>query len=832
MYEMTLRHTFVTDGLYPSPTYRKRLDDPHGTRDGAAMSSPIAAGEIYTKRDLESADSQPIKPQHGPQSQKYTVETIAMDTDSTSTPMTDEFTMKLTTMGMLCLADYLDLDSDPLSLALPCCERRPMIAGIQPLISADYPLTLKSTMDPLETQDDRVISEMKPGDQTRMVERTVTVNFDEDQLAMLLQSGAVHLDVVYPFTVPEDNPVDYAVEGKLAFFFTDERGGAPTLRTSPNGSTDVIGSTSDPLHIKDENSMRGGFQPEKGVFSVAFGGRNDMNSWFKFNEAPKTEADAVKDTTKAPQMLATDFSTISTIVSGFKAKPLVKLTYQWMQTLDKKTGLWQPKYNSVLGDASKLTEVKFGLKPLSVAQGYTPDTANYTDEVALSRMAAGGDINVKLNLALWARLVECGQSGRVVDMVPACMLDDMVQNAEPFNSGMAAAVMYFNGPNYPIMRFDTGVTLRLGFKDLLKIIEGEISEQKVTVDPAAAICLDPRFNYAPEHWLGITPSVRDDGWLTKEDWLNAVQEFCQKTTGRDPDIFMATSDQGYLQSPYELAFLPRFTDLYKWEGLFTGSDSITGYYRNPSYSLRTSLTKKEKDGFSQIENVDLMWNSYDPFGRDRDAFADLGVTARGHGIKVNPYSDSTNILMAAFANTPSSWRFASTNNQQHALEDLTAQQFNSRFAMNGYESDEKEHVYMPWVTLNEIAGRFSSAVRSGNGDWESAFERMDWTSDPNSLCGVALDQKTPTLWGVDRKFLYGFWRDCFSADQQLFLIFVRAEPSMMGGEITGQVPPNLGARAVALVWRDPRECLETPVGDYPIPGYPHRTRILFYHSLD
>jgi len=37
MYEMTLRHTFVTDGLYPSPTYRKRLDDPHGTLPAADL---------------------------------------------------------------------------------------------------------------------------------------------------------------------------------------------------------------------------------------------------------------------------------------------------------------------------------------------------------------------------------------------------------------------------------------------------------------------------------------------------------------------------------------------------------------------------------------------------------------------------------------------------------------------------------------------------------------------------------------------------------------------------------------------------------------------------
>ena len=44
---------------------------------------------------------------------------------------------------------------------------------------------------------------------------------------------------------------------------------------------------------------------------------------------------------------------------------------------------------------------------------------------------------------------------------------------------------------------------------------------------------------------------------------------------------------------------------------------------------------------------------------------------------------------------------------------------------------------------------------------------------------------------------------------------------MMGGE--GQTPPQLGARAMALVWRDP----EATEGDEP-----HQTRILFYRQFE
>jgi hypothetical protein len=54
------------------------------------------------------------------------------------------------------------------------------------------------------------------------------------------------------------------------------------------------------------------------------------------------------------------------------------------------------------------------------------------------------------------------------------------------------------------------------------------------------------------------------------------------------------------------------------------------------------------------------------------------------------------------------------------------------------------------------------------------------------------------------------------------LIFVRAEPAMMGSGAVGQVPPQLGGRAVALVWRDP----------YAKQPGPHKTRVLFYRQLD
>jgi hypothetical protein len=78
------------------------------------------------------------------------------------------------------------------------------------------------------------------------------------------------------------------------------------------------------------------------------------------------------------------------------------------------------------------------------------------------------------------------------------------------------------------------------------------------------------------------------------------------------------------------------------------------------------------------------------------------------------------------------------------------------------------------------------------------------------------------LHAIDRKYLHAFWKESFDYRQQLFLIFVRAEPAMMGSGAVGQVPPQLGGRAVALVWRDP---FAKQLG-------PHKTRVLFYRQLD
>ena len=146
--------------------------------------------------------------------------------------------------------------------------------------------------------------------------------------------------------------------------------------------------------------------------------------------------------------------------------------------------------------------------------------------------------------------------------------------------------------------------------------------------------------------------------------------------------------------------------------------------------------------------------------------------------------------------------------------------------------------------LEGIAGAFMGAIssdRAGDTALESVREHSLLNNWRNAWIGLwnqsdsdrfgTYDLKGTDLWSVDRKFLFGYWSDCFAVRQQLFLVFVRAEPLMMGGGAISSIPPQLGARAVALVWRDPSSTSSSSAAT-GLNGYPHRTRVLFYKQLD
>ena len=228
--------------------------------------------------------------------------------------------------------------------------------------------------------------------------------------------------------------------------------------------------------------------------------------------------------------------------------------------------------------------------------------------------------------------------------------------------------------------------------------------------------------------------------------------------------------------------------------------------------------------------------------------------------RVNPLSSDTRVIAAAVADTPWDYYVASTN-RETKKEVISAVEGTPETFAFGTAASIAEDAWDD-LAINDIAGAIRSRIRNGAEnttgvfDWGIPYEDL-WFDDADIGNGLHDDQErlfdvdlggNCLLHGVDRKFLFSYWRECFQNRQQLFLIFLRAEPLTVGGAGGDSLAPaQLGARGVALVWRDPappksvnggtrarRNAISTEqawreqMENCP----PHRTRVLFYHQFD
>ena len=432
-----------------------------------------------------------------------------------------------------------------------------------------------------------------------------------------------------------------------------------------------------------------------------------------------------------------------------------------------------------------------------------------SDENFLKNIVLNDDADeFALHAAVFVRVKE-ESSNATADLVPASVYQD--ENFLGVNNRQIAAAF---GQQSPLLRFTSDKAVQFNKKTF------DALNSDVEYLPTGIMCPDPRFNHAPENWIA-TLAEDSTTWLAScgVDTLDSDNDM------RDGDIFMFVSDQEYLQSVYELAFLPNLSGLNKQGHSTLGNCAI------PNITIpNTTGVLQYPATINDCAHGKLMWKTYRCYDRvvdgktyGRHAFEDIGLVLNDGAYRVNPCVQSVDSLMAAFANTPYDWWAASTNNEEISSSDLdSANSFNSRYAFSGMNSSSR----IEWEDLKTIATSFRDKVREKHGDWEAAFDSMEWDGDNSDFCG-ADSSDLQKLSGADRKFLYGFWHDSFANRQQLFLVFVRAEPAMMGGGSVSQTPPQLGARAVALVWRDPG--MEYPSDD---PVKPHRTRILFYRQFE
>ncbi len=752
--ERVRRMTFVTDGYFPQPR---------------------ASSDGVEKLDLSDGDNQPfamseLDTMNG---RRPTLSKTLMGTALTDT----EWRKRLGRVGCLALFDYLDTDHVPVSLAVPTVERTPMICGIEPVMDGAS-FKLRKDVGDLTGPDGGPLDTTSP---ERVVETVVRYKIDAQSLVPGFVGGEIKPLVVFPFNHKDDSDsTSYDIDGRFSLFLSE---GEMRLRT---------GNTSDMLHLNAKNIAESAAVPATGLInvklpSIAVGSFSRVD----------TAEDAVKEVSGVK---LADGQRVASHLSQ-NGNELLTITYRWTQRMQKSntggsvTSTYEPTRENIVAAGNGATMHKIE-SPFKI-MGLDGKPADAFDE----GFKNGGGKEVWLNAAVWLRLKD---GDDVVDMVPACILDDKIQNnvndAQQIYQGLSGRL----GTAYPVFKFSTGVNVKLDFQG----VEGLVANgSPITLSPKAAMVPDPRFNYAPEHWFGVNGSIGKNEWLAQN--LAAAN-------GRDGDIFLATSDSGYLQSKYELAFLTRAGKLSSY-----GTDETICDMASPSARTWTELPGSAADAV----NSGFAWRTYDPAGDDEDAFDELPWTSEGSGFKVNPWSDSTNVLMAVFANTPIDWKRASTNKVSGVPDyaSLSASDFNKKYAFNEY-SEYK----IAWDDLHSIAGNYRAGLeaqaRNGKTDWVDAWQELDWYYDADKFCGVELSGETGEITSADRKFLYGYWRDCFAARQQLYLVFVRAEPAMMGGEGNGQSAPQLGGRAVALVWRDPAAGTD--------PKYPHRTRVLFYRQFD
>ncbi|MCR5751616.1 MAG: hypothetical protein K6G91_06625 [Kiritimatiellae bacterium] len=747
--------------------------------------------------------------------------------------------------GLVCLYDYMDRDRVPTSLALPTVETEPMICGVSVGIDGGG----NFTAEPAAVMNGEAV--LDPATQWKVV-REVTPRVLTIQQAQVTVSGAV----AFPFkrvSSSSRRKGSWTAEALVAIFFASDN-----LKARLDGNSPI--------------------RPKKDYWASSTTAVRDGVIWTKgqaaisFNDNIQRSQDAVKNfaipvsvsRVTLPICYKVHEKEVRDTGNGSELVPGTEFTaYTRDQTWDA-------------GDSPLLVfdengKLSSSCESISRKQGYNPVVAISPNDLQSKHGQQSQNFENTIDagsfrpyFAVWVRVLDASSGADpdrrtggtpTVDLVPASCIDDNELNMANTDPGFMSEMQKMGGPGVPLLDFKCKDQQRFsyrwdqngdGFQPLLN------GQPPAFEGWNALFTVDPRYNYAPEDWFGTM-----DGDATAEKWLGYSRQYLG-VNGRDPDIFMFTSDQEYLQSIGELAFIPYIEPMNGnvnfIEGEFMRQDR---YHRRNDFNARTPGTDS---GFA---NPTRYWRTYTAIEHNGGGYdpiysmVDRGVRyefTSGEGdFRVNPYSPDSRVLMAALKDTPYDYFVASTN-EDSSVNPTIDMKASERVKWAFCEGSSTAR--LADEELLDIAGTLSDAfadsAENGETNWENTFDDMAWYDGNNKeddqrkiLGDVELGEP---LHGVDRKFLYSYWRDCFQNRQQLFLVFVRAEPLTVGG--TGSHAcgsSQLGARGVALVWRDPqpptrggassrpkRTSLTSPSNwdQYYRTFAPHRTRVLFYHQFD
>lgn len=687
--------------------------------------------------------------------------------------------------------DYLDHNDIPVSLAWPCVERVPMMTVVEPAFTVTIPNIQAST----------------EGQTTQWM-------FDPNRW---IQPGMLAGVWAFPFKRNETERNDAFKAQAIVRVFLAPAG----LNLRPN---DDIGKVLRPQNVADWKNKVNMFElnGQQGIFCLTFTPNEEMINL----------PTVVNDDDQAGGVVKFDITPGS--IGNLNPTPLVTKTVVKNQQAQ---GGQQEQYTV------NVTPLGLDGKPMFPV-GTVLDADQFN---------AAAKQELKPYVCVWVRIVN--GDGKTVDLVPAVTDDDQTLNGIN-NSGsyeLERGGYIYSAESTPLLRFEGDKS----FYYSEMVASAAAGAGMVEWSPKSFSALDPRFNWAPEDWYATDAEAANSfqGWLDRVNSYLASGE--AEGRGCDSDIFCAVSNQGFLQSLGEVAFLPRLTDIDRGGVPLLAMLGGGGYDGNPR--------KDAKD----IANIRCAWCTY-PMDREvYDYFNSCGIgRSLSRECLVNPYTPDLAIRMAALANTPCDYWAAGvaldeeTSKLKQTLGDNSLPKINdAAAAVKKYAfSEQNNQARLTCKELTQIAKvmqdnlRDTAKLTAAKGDlasrqmadaWEALWDDLPWTvsrgnPDFNNFFGVNLEAP---LYGIDRKFLYSYWRDCFANRQQLFLIFMRAESSAIGGPGEG-TPGQKGARAVALVWRNPAATTDTATGvdgrvgdenssqDSVVSRRPHQTRILFYHQFD
>lgn len=692
------------------------------------------------------------------------------------------------------LRDYVDDDNVPSSLALPTLERAPMLTGL--MIKA---MGFKPKIEELPVQGPEMD---KPQAGQRMTTRVWKLTGFDNPSAVAQCSG------VFPFKrtskrksdLPERTDYDVQVLVK-AYLVADDRS-FDTVRV-PSDDTCAYRPTGTG-DWKADNLLGAS---DRGYLSLVGNGTATV----KFG---KTEQDTL-----------IDIPNINLQSSG--ATAFERPIFGW-QTVEEKDENENWSTVSETFNTDRFPQVGGG-------------SLYYLDNTGKPVAVAAENLKLKWQFFAWVRII--GDDNATVDMFPATVRDDVAYNDINSDAQSIATQLGIDASRDPVVPFAGPMAFDLSKTVFLGTTAGVANGSDQPSETLCCYCSDPRFNWAPEDWWFVS----DGTGVKASEWFSKTQTYRDGTDYRQHDIFQFVSNQGYLQSMGELQFLPLVRRDYND---FTEGNAIQGgIFRNGG-----QYDGVRRTDVGNAANQDFMWRTRCGFGEyadwdkggDRQDPYNWGIVDRRGGAAVNPYADE-DLFMAALANTPYDYIVAAeveksggkggNTSSKSSLEDNIDLCFNAR----------SSEARIDWETLREIARKMrekfiasgQSSAPGGNGqNTETAndsFGWEEWDEWEKGKGGDFFETLGDEIHDVDRKFLFSYWKPCFANSQQLFLVFVRAEPTVIGGSSAGHTPSQLGARAVALVWREPVSTVagsQGQGGNATSTGSVHRMRILFYHQFE